>query len=108
MAKDDLFVITYKILKYLYDCLKRGEKPETFFLTASAYSIPENYMGYILVNLIDEGYIGGITINKTKDGIYFGDLQDTMITWKGVEYLFENSLFEKVKKTLKDVADIAF
>lgn len=27
MAKDDYFVVVYKILKYLYECLKKGEKP---------------------------------------------------------------------------------
>ena len=27
MAKDDYFVIVYRLLKYLYDCLKKSEKP---------------------------------------------------------------------------------
>lgn len=28
MAQNDYFVIVYRVLKYLYDCLKKGEKPE--------------------------------------------------------------------------------
>lgn len=28
MARDDYFVIVYQLMKYLYECLKRGEKPE--------------------------------------------------------------------------------
>lgn len=29
MAKDDYYVIVYKILAYLYDCLKQGEEPQS-------------------------------------------------------------------------------
>ena len=43
MAQNDYFVIVYQVLKYLYECLKKGEKPEACYLTASAYNIPENY-----------------------------------------------------------------
>ena len=28
MAKDDYFVIVYKILTYFYECLKAGKKPQ--------------------------------------------------------------------------------
>lgn len=47
MARDDYFVIVYQVLKYLYDCLKKGEKPDRRFLTNDEYSIPENYWQYI-------------------------------------------------------------
>lgn len=36
MAQNDYFVIVYQVLKYLYECLKKGEKPEACYLTASA------------------------------------------------------------------------
>ena len=39
MAQNDYFVIVYRILKYLYDCLKKGEKPEVEYLAASIYNI---------------------------------------------------------------------
>lgn len=42
MAKDDYFVIVYQVLKYLYECLKKGEQPESSYLRAGRYSIPEN------------------------------------------------------------------
>ena len=35
MAQNDYFVIVYQVLKYLYECLKKGEKPEACYLTAS-------------------------------------------------------------------------
>lgn len=106
MARDDYFVIVYQLMKYLYECLKRGEKPEVDHLQASYYSIPENYWKYILVSLVQEGYIAGLLMSPSKSGVAFGDLQDTIITPKGIEYLFENSLIEKAKRTLKDVKEM--
>ena len=106
MARDDYFVIVYQLMKYLYECLKKGEKPEVDHLQASYYSIPKNYWEYIVVSLSQAGYIAGILISPSKDGVVFGDLQDTIITPKGIEYLFENSLIEKAKRTLKDVKEM--
>lgn len=106
MAQDDYFVIVYQVLKYLYDCLKRGEKPEACHLKASRYSVPENYWSYIVISLINENYVAGIAPVQTKNGVVFDDLQDTIITPKGIEYLFENSLLEKAKRTLKDVKEM--
>ena len=106
MAQNDYFVIVYQILKYLYECLKKGEKPETCCLTASAYNIPENYWQYIILSLITEEYVKGIAVNHTKDGVLLGDLPDAIITPQGISCLFENSLLEKAKKTLKDVKEM--
>ena len=33
MAKDDFHVIAYRILDYLYECMKKGESPEVEYLT---------------------------------------------------------------------------
>lgn len=101
MEKDDYFVIVYQLLKYLYDCLKKGEKPEKYFLRANEYSIPQNYWEYILVSLLEEKLIKGIHPQMTKSGIVWGDIEDIMITPKGIQYLFENSLIQKVKNTIK-------
>ena len=106
MAQNDYFVIIYRVLKYLYDCLKAGNQPEIAYLAASTYNIPDSYWIYIVISLINEGYIKGITMTSTKDGVVFGDLQDAIITPKGIEYLFENSLLEKAKKTLKEAKEM--
>ena len=86
MAQNDYFVIVYQVLKYLYECLKKGEKPEACYLTASAYNIPENYWQYIILSLITEEYVKGIVVNHTKDGVFLGGLPDTIITPKGISY----------------------
>ena len=106
MANNDYFVIVYRVLKYLYDCLKTDMKPETIYLISSTYNIPDGYWSYIIISLINENYIKGIEVNTTKDGVIFGALQDAVITPKGIEYLFENSLLEKAKKTLKDAKEM--
>ena len=31
MAKNDYFVVAYRILTYLYECFKAGEKPDIDF-----------------------------------------------------------------------------
>ena len=66
MARDDYFVIVYQLMKYLYECLKKGEKPEADHLQASYYSIPENYWKYILVSLVQEGYIAGLLMSPSN------------------------------------------
>ena len=106
MARDDYFVIVYQVLKYLYDCLKKGEKPEKALLNEDEYSIPKRYWEYVLLSLLEEGYIQGIRPINTKSGIAWGNIEDVIITPKGIEYFFENSMIQKVKKTLKDVKDI--
>lgn len=105
MAQNDYFVIVYQVLKYLYDCLKAGEDPDPIYLRASRYSIPEKYWVFIIVSLVEEGYIRGLSPMSTKNGIVIDNLQYARITPKGIEYLFENSLMEKVKKTLRDLKD---
>ena len=99
MAKDDYFVIVYQVLKYLYECLKKGERPEKEFLTENQYSIPKNYWEYILISLLNDGYLSGINPQSTKSGVAWGNIEDILITPKGIEYLFENSMIQKVKKT---------
>ncbi len=71
MAQNDYFVIVYQVLKYLYDCLKAGEKPEAAHLVASTYNIPESYWSYILLSLIHEEYKRN-SVRGTKDGPLFG------------------------------------
>lgn len=105
MAKDDYFVIVYEVLKYLYTRLKQGKRPDVGQLTATFYLIPESYWGYIIASLVDEGYITGISLVQTVEGRQIDDMSGVAITPKGIQYLFDNRLFEKAKKTLKDIGN---
>ena len=107
MAKDDYFVIVYKILAYLYVQLKAGQPIDSDMLAAHGglFHINESYHAYILTSLLDEGYIDGVR-TKAWGGEEFLDLSQCRITPHGIAYIFENTLFEKAKKFLKDVKDI--
>ena len=65
MAQNDYFVIVYRVLKYLYDCLKKGEKPEAEYLVASTYNIPENYWIYIRI------------YSRSRNSFYHNDFSDS-------------------------------
>ena len=45
MAKDDYFVLAYRLLDYLYTCLKRDKKPnwEYMMYETKQFPISENY-----------------------------------------------------------------
>lgn len=107
MAKDDYFVIAYRLLKYLYDCVKKGKAPNTEALCAEFFSINEEYWQYILRTLYEDGYISGIFINKTLGAApYAMGLNKMEITPKGILYLEENSVFQKIRGAVKDIAEI--
>lgn len=108
MAKDDYYVIAYKILAYLYTQLKAGEAVEENMIShkGTLFQINESYWVYIVENMAQQGYIKGITITKAWGGCIIGDLQNCQITPEGIAYLCENSMLEKAKQFLKDVKDI--
>lgn len=109
MAKDDYYVIVYKILAYLYDCLKQGKEPQPnmFAYDGALFHIHPQYWLYIIEHLLEDEYIEGLTITKTwgKEPI-ITNWDDLRITPKGIGYLLDNNLVEKAKKFLKDIKEI--
>ena len=108
MAADDYFVIVYKVLIYLYGCLKRKIvfSNEEFEAIAKD-GITEEYFEDILKMMNDEGYITGYTQLKVWGGVITTNEYDNIkITQKGIEYLQENSLMQKVKRFLLESNDI--
>ncbi len=103
MARDDYFVIACRILLYLYDCLKMGERANTDFVCSYQLGIPESYLEYILRHLFANGYIeGGFAsiFGRSKE------MLDLMITPKGIEFLQENSAMNKAREFLKSLKEI--
>ncbi len=109
MAKDDYYVIVYKILAYLYIQLKNGEDIEADMLThdGKLFKINKKYWIYIIEHMLDDGYIEGLVIKKTfgRDIIILG-WDDLKITPKGIDYLCNNSTLEKAKEFLKNIKEI--
>ena len=94
MAKDDYYVVVYKILAYLYVQLKNGDVIDSKIISfdGKLFNIPERYWTYIIVHLYQDGYIENI--------------EDMQITPKGIDYLLNNSLLEKAKEFLKNIKEI--
>ena len=101
MAKDDYFVIVYKILSYLYVKLKSGEDVNPNMITHDnqLLQINRKYWDYIMRNLIEDRYITCETEKVWgKELIY--DLKTAEITPEGIAYVCNNSLIEKAKEFL--------
>lgn len=100
MAADDYHVIVFEILSYLYKCLKKGDTPNADDINnyKQLHGINTRYWSYVLVHLLDDGYIEG----AEKVGVmgaawkHVKLLDDLAITPKGIDYLAENSTMQKI------------
>lgn len=103
MARDDYFVIVYQILSYLYQCLKKGKEPDPSALSYGSMMLQINkkYWIYIIKTLLEEGYIRGAAVSYVDNETDIVGLNLMEITPAGIEYLNENSLFEKAKKYIE-------
>lgn len=106
MAKDDYHIIVYQILAYLYHCLKSGEFPNTggMDIFRERAGINNRYWHYILIHLLEDGYIEGASIvpvvGTRENKVRFNP--DFAITPKGIGYLEDNSFMQKAKKFVTD------
>ena len=110
MEKDDYHVIVYRILIYLYACLKEGEKPNLDYLKCGTEDFPvgKDYWQYILFHLFEDGYIEGAAmipiLGETVKSVRL--TPGLTITPKGIEYIQENSVMQKAKSFLKDLKEM--
>lgn len=107
MASNDMQVLMYKILKYLYECMKLGKEArlEDFSYNSKLFNIPKNYWLEIIYTLVTHGYIKGFKVyeNKYKDvKLYIEYDPPFKITYEGVIFLEENSGMKKASEFVKD------
>ena len=97
MAKDDMLLIAYKILRYFYECNKAGKAPtfSDMFRVLELPGVSMNYLGRIVTELSQSGYIDGVRVTPTKSGNCIELKEEAGITLKGVDYLNENSVMKK-------------
>lgn len=107
MAKDDYDVIVFKILTYLYSCLKGKAtfNKSVFDALISKQSITDEYLTNILRMMSSDGLIEGISFAKAWGNTYImiSDYDDLLITSSGIKYLKENSKMNEVKKYLENI-----
>lgn len=104
MAKDDYHVIAFRILAYLYDCAKTGEKPDLRELRKSEPILEEltdSYWQYVIKHIYLDGYAEGVKIGNVVGSSEQVDARDIVITPKGIEYLENDSIMKKAYKYLK-------
>lgn len=110
MAKNDYHVLAFRLLAYLYACLKSGEEPSHDYIRygTDRFPIGEAYWYYLLTNLYNDGYISGVALipiaGCPEKGVKL--LPNLCITPKGIEYLQENSMMNKAKDFLKTIKEI--
>lgn len=114
MSSNDYFAIVYKLLQILYENLKAGHKTDlkSIFNDRDTFPIGKEYWVAIFEDILDKGYIKGVTvISNVSGGKKVVELKDGIrITADGVEYLEENSKMRHAREawgTAKDFVPMA-
>lgn len=102
MAKNDMEVIMYKIIRYLYECIKTGKSPELtdIMWRCKLFDIPKVYWLAIMRELIEDEYIDGLRFIGAKDMEQVLQVSDIRITKKGRDFLKDESVLSKIKPAL--------
>lgn len=101
MARDDMHVVMYTILRYLYDCLKGGKDPDPSAFSASALGINASYWTAIVADLVNRGYVRGVRVFHNSDGDQV-QVVKPCVTIEGVEFMMENSMMQRALKFLQE------
>ena len=110
MAKNDYFVLVYKLLSILYEDLKTGAATDikTLLNDRDTFPIGQRYWIAIFEDLLEKGYIKGVQIvnvANSNDRKILLDKYGIRITADGVEYLNNNSLMRKLAGVIGSVTD---
>ena len=105
MAYNHMHVVICKMLAYVYDCMKRGIEVDTDVLMHDSLGIPKPYWEQIVRELVDRGYLSGVSVRKTTSGdsILFSNPR---VTLDGVEFLMENGMMAKAARVVADAGDL--
>lgn len=88
MNDNDFFVVSYKILSYLKYCYENDERVDPTILSEGMLSISYNQFLKTLKMLIDQGYIDGVYVKQTIDGMFvLNNRSKSAITMSGLDYL---------------------
>lgn len=102
---NDNFKCIYKILKTLEKAMDYPEFDTSQIDYHSLEVSKERWSRYIEM-MSDTGYIKGVKINRYINGETDVDISDIRITLKGLEYLSENSIMQRLYKSAMGVKNI--
>ena len=108
MAKDDMEVIIYKILSYLYRCLREDIKPhlEDICYASDLLDINENYWNAVMHEIISNGFVHDIVEVPTSKGAKVEFTINPRISMQGVEFLHENSGMKNAQEVVGKAFEI--
>lgn len=100
MSNNDMQVLMYKILKYLYECMKLGKEArlEDFSYSSELFDVPKSYWLEVISTFVTHGYIKGFKIyeNKYKDVKFYVETNPPFkITYEGVIFFGRKQWYEK-------------
>ena len=101
----DNFKIIYKILFTLERSMDL-EKFNPDSISLEALKISDERWNKYMEMLLDAGYIKGVKIQKYVAGGTSVDIDDIRITLKGLEYLSENSIMQRLYKAAKGITEL--
>ena len=101
----DNFKAIYRILRYLEKAMDYDE-PDIERISADAIGITSQRWTSIMEMLIQEKYIDGVSVKRSVDGSTEISLSCPRITLRGLEYLQENSLMQKIANLSKGIVEI--
>lgn len=101
----DNFKAVYRILTALEKAMDLPEFDIEQIGPAALHVSEQRWMRYLEM-MSDVGYIKGVSIAQDITGAYIADTDGIRITLKGLEYLQENSIMQKIYKAAKGIKDV--
>lgn len=101
----DNFKAVYRILSTLEKAMDLPEF-DISQISADVLGVSEQRWARYLEMMADVGYIKGVRIQSDISGNLIVEADDIRITLKGLEYLQENSVMQRIYKAAKGVKDV--
>lgn len=101
----DNFKIIFRILSTLEKSMDL-DQCNIDSISPERLKVSEKRWNKYIEMLSDAGYIKGVNIQKYIDGGVEIDIEDIKITLKGLEYLCENSVMQRMYKAAKGIVDL--
>ena len=102
---DDNFKVIYKILTAFEKSLD-VEDFDIESISAKALGISEIRLVKYLEMLVDAEYLTGIDFEEDITGTVIIKADNPLITIKGLEYLSENTIMQRIYKSIKGIKEI--
>ena len=101
----DNFKAVYHILSTLEKAMDITEF-DTSQIRAEVIGVSEQRWARYIEMMADVGYIKGVSVNEGIYGDLLVNIDDIRITLKGLEYLQENGIMQKMYRAAKGIKEI--